>query len=110
MIDVDVLRAGNQTIGFTTCGHADYDEYGRDIVCSAVSALTQTCVLGLTKVAKIDAGISVSEENGITCILDRNASKEQLLNAQLLFDTMIMGLSSIESAYPNTINIQHREV
>ena len=110
MIDVDVLRAGNQTVGFTCSGHAEYDAYGKDIVCSAVSALTQTCILGLTNVAKIDAGVSVSEKDGITCILDRDATKEQIAQAQLLFDTMVLGLGSIASAYPNTLNIQHREV
>ena len=110
MIDVTVLRAGGETFGFTSSGHAEYDEYGRDIVCSAVSALTQTCVLGLTKVVGIDAGVSISEETGITCILDRGASKKQRREAQLLFDTLVMGLFSIESAYPNTLNIQHKEV
>ena len=28
--------------GFTIKGHADYDEAGSDIVCAAVSALSQT--------------------------------------------------------------------
>ena len=110
MINVDILRSDGATYGFTCAGHADYDEYGRDIVCSAVSAITQTCILGLTKVAKIEAGISVDDDNGIVCILDRDTDKEQLQQAQLLFDTLVQGLSSIESAYPNTLNIIHREV
>ena len=110
MIDVDILRSGGETYGFTCTGHADYDEYGRDIVCSAVSAITQTCILGLTKVVKIDAGISVDDDNGIVCILDRDTDKARLQQAQLLFDTLVQGLSSIESAYPNTLNIKHREV
>ena len=110
MIHVDILRNGAVTYGFTSRGHADYGEYGQDIVCSAVSAITQTCILGLTKVAKIDAGVSVDEENGIVCILDRDTDREKLQQAQLLLDTLVQGLSSIESAYPNTLNIRHREV
>jgi uncharacterized protein YsxB (DUF464 family) len=33
-------------------GHAEYAEKGKDIVCSAVSAILQTAQLGLMQVAK----------------------------------------------------------
>lgn len=33
-------------------GHANYDEHGKDIVCSAVSAITQTALLGLLAIAE----------------------------------------------------------
>ena len=37
--------------GFTIKGHADYDEAGSDIVCAAVSALSQTALLGIMQYA-----------------------------------------------------------
>ena len=33
-----------RVIGFLCAGHAAYAEAGQDIVCSAVSVLTETCV------------------------------------------------------------------
>ena len=37
--------------GFIVEGHADYAEEGSDIVCAAVSALTQTALLGIIRYA-----------------------------------------------------------
>lgn len=42
MIEVKVYNNG-----FTITGHAGYDVMGKDIVCAAVSALSQTCVISL---------------------------------------------------------------
>ena len=42
-------------------GHANYDEYGKDIVCSAVSTLMETLANGLTEVVKANVNIVVDE-------------------------------------------------
>ena len=110
MITVTMLRSKRGIEGFTCAGHADYDKAGRDIVCSAVSALTQTCVLGLTDVIGIKAGVSVDENDGITCILDRDAPEELKKQAELLFRTLEKGLCSIKEAYPKNLKIIDREV
>ena len=110
MITVTMLRTGGGIEGFTCAGHADYDESGRDIVCSAVSALTQTCILGLTDVIGVKAGVSMDETDGIVCILDRDAPKERKKEAELLFRTLEAGLRSIRQAYPKNLKIIDREV
>ena len=38
--------------GFTIKGHADYDEAGSDIVCAAVSALSQPCWVSYSMLCK----------------------------------------------------------
>ena len=45
--------------GFTISGHADYAEEGSDIVCAAVSALSQTALLGLMEYASKDVPYEV---------------------------------------------------
>lgn len=65
MIHVTFLRSQGRLVGFDCTGHADYAEAGQDIVCSAVSALTQTAVLGLVEVAHIPAGYSISEDGSL---------------------------------------------
>ena len=41
MINVRIeTDSDGNTLGITVDGHAGYDEYGKDIVCAAVSALT----------------------------------------------------------------------
>ena len=41
-------------MGFTASGHSGFAERGHDIVCAAVSALTQTCELGLSDVLGLE--------------------------------------------------------
>ena len=39
MIKVKILKKENQIYAFELSGHAEYDEHGKDIICSAVSML-----------------------------------------------------------------------
>ena len=38
--------------GFNFKGHAEFEEYGKDIVCAAVSCAVRLCCNGLTEIAK----------------------------------------------------------
>lgn len=109
MIRVTILHAGGRAAGFTVTGHANYAEAGTDIVCSAVSALTETTAYGITQVANIPAGLSV-EEDGIHCILEKGTTDEQAERAALLIEVMANGLRAIEESYPGTLKITDREV
>ncbi len=114
MVTVTMLRQNGHTVGFTSAGHAGYGEAGEDVVCSAVSAITQTCVLGLTNVIGLRPGkrlaLEIGEETGITCILSGDTDEEQQQKAELLFSTMEEGLRSIKASYRGAIKIRHREV
>jgi uncharacterized protein YsxB (DUF464 family) len=114
MVTVTMLRKGGRTVGFTSSGHAGYGEAGEDIVCSAISALTQTCYLGLTSVVGFREGeelsLSIDEQKGMSCVLAGDTCGERLDKAELLFMTMEAGLKSIQDAYRNSLKIRHREV
>lgn len=114
MVTVTMLRKNGHTVGFTSAGHAGCGEAGEDVVCSAVSAITQTCVLGLTNVIGLRPGkrlaLEIGEETGITCILSGDTDEEQQQKAELLFSTMEEGLRSIKASYRGAIKIRHREV
>ena len=109
MIRITMARSNGRNVGFDCTGHADFAEQGKDIVCSAVSALTQTAVLGITEIAKIPAGVSIGDD-GIRCILEADATVRQCEQADLLFSSMEAGLAAIGKAYPHTLKITDREV
>ena len=114
MVTLTMLRRGGRTVGFVSTGHAGYGEAGEDIVCSAISALTQTCFLGLTRVVGLKEGedvfASVDETKGMRCELAGDTRGERLDRAELLFLTMEEGLVSIQESYRKSLNIRHREV
>ena len=109
-----MLQKGGNTVGFISTGHADYGEAGEDIVCSAISALTQTCYLGLVQVVGLkegdDLAVSIDETEGMTCVLAGDTRGTQLEKAELLFLTMEAGLKSIQQSYRKSLKIRHREV
>lgn len=114
MVTVTMLLKGGRTVGFTSTGHANHGEAGEDIVCSAISALTQTCCLGLVQVVGLkegeDLAISIGETEGIHCVLAGDTRGERLDRSELLFLTMEAGLRSIQTSYRKSLKIRHREV
>ena len=114
MVTVTMLRKGGRTVGFLSTGHAGYGEAGEDIVCSAISALTQTCYLGLTQIVGLKEGgelaVTIDETKGMSCVLAGDTRGERLDRAELLFLTLEAGLTSTREAYRKSLKIRHREV
>lgn len=104
-----MLRQGGVLVGFEASGHADAGEAGCDIVCSAVSALTQTAVLGLQQRLQLPVGVSI-EEGYLYCVLGQDIPKERYEQAQVLLDTLYLGLAAMEEAYGEYLSVTQREV
>ena len=55
MITINVERnANNEIVSFSLNGHAGYNVQGKDIVCAAVSAVTNMALIGLGEKLKLD--------------------------------------------------------
>jgi uncharacterized protein YsxB (DUF464 family) len=94
--------------GFKISGHAYYDEPGRDIVCSAVSAIVFTALGGMDELAGFRR---FKEEDGlITCFIPDNLTAEQLEVTDIILKTMVVGLRQIETDYGKYIRISYEEV
>ena len=80
-------------------GHADYDDYGKDIVCAAVSSVVMCSV----------EAISQFDINAVD-IRQSNDKLEIIINkhddiTQKLIDNMLNCLKEIEKKYPKNIQI-----
>ncbi len=109
MVTVTTLREDGKPVGFKLKGHAEQGDYGKDLVCAAISGIVQTTILGITDVVKADAGFSV-KENDTSCVLSKDATQEEIKDTALLIETMLKGLESIGTAYPGTLKFDIREV
>ena len=83
------------TTGITVDGHAGYAEIGKDIICAAVSVLTQGLVHSLE--ALTDDEISYHIANGHIDINYENLSERGCL----LVDSFFIAVSDIQDAYGN---------
>ena len=83
-------------------GHANYDEYGKDIVCSAVSA-TVICTVNAISSININAiNVSSIKDKLTINILEKDDITNKLLN------NMIKSLSQLEAKYSKNIKILYR--
>lgn len=86
--------------GFKMEGHAEFDEFGKDILCAAVSALAQSTVLGLKEVLK--CRISLEQKRGfLRCCLDDVPDDY----STLLFKTLYLSILSISEDYKKYLKV-----
>ena len=93
-----MVRAYISDFGFNIQGHANYDEYGFDIVCSAISAISQSVAMALRKHSKA----KVSVTRGWVSV-DLDTSSE---TSTMLLDVLKMGLLEIEKEYPEHLEVR----
>lgn len=100
MTTVKVTRKAGHIYKVKATGHTGYAEEGSDIVCAAVSALTQGAVLGLKKVAAVAVTESESEGKLEFEISEHNTATDAIL------ETMLISLKDISKSYPRHLKTE----
>lgn len=80
-------------------GHAGYAPHGQDIVCAAVSTLTQVFLASVEELT--EDNLKCELRAGNTLIQYRNLTA----NAQLLLDSFFVGLKMIADSYPENVQL-----
>ena len=103
-------RSDGALIGYSAIGHAGYAEAGADIVCAAISALTQSTLNGLKNVLRMPVMFDQDDDGAfIEASLTPEASEAEIQQAQLLLVTLEQGLQAIQREYPRNLRIIFKE-
>lgn len=99
MIKIKVEHDNDFISKIVITGHANYDDYGKDIVCASVSASVLTTINGI-----IALDNSILEVNNV---LDKMTIKilKNEKNSQVLLNSMLSNLKSLVVEYPKNIKI-----
>lgn len=110
MIIIEIFRdQKSQITKFIVKGHANADEFGKDIVCASISVLSQTSVLALYELLKIE--ISYEIDNGwLFCELPKKLDTDIREKANLVLDTMLIGIRATKEIYQDFIELIDKEV
>ena len=93
--------------GFQAQGHTGFANSGEDIVCAAVSVLTQTTVLGLKQVLGIDSQVQIDEKKGLlVCLLPDELNAAQWGQAQILLEVLYVGLLATAEEYGDYVSVK----
>ncbi len=109
MIEVAFFRREGDLIGFEASGHAGYDEYGRDIVCAAVSAVLLTTLDAIQSLVKAKPRIQRNDRKGFLQVMLPLEMEEAVKHdSLLLLQAAENGLSGIAQQYPEFVRIISR--
>lgn len=101
MIKVKVLSKNKKNIdSISILGHADYDEYGKDIVCSSVSSIVTTTVNGIFEINKNYLTVEEVKDGMIINIISIDNTCDKLIK------NMLTLLQELSESYPENIKIQ----
>ncbi|MCM1386458.1 MAG: ribosomal-processing cysteine protease Prp [Bacillus sp. (in: Bacteria)] len=81
---------------FICSGHAGFNDYGKDIVCAAVSVLVINTVNSLDELVRENIEVETDEENGIISCRFQAPLRD---TSKVLVDSLALGLSHITKQY-----------
>ena len=99
MIQVKIKKENNKYKKITILGHAMFDDYGKDIVCSACSSIVTTTVNGILSLNKGSLSYLVSKKGMTIDIKDTDQV------TQILIANMVSLLKELEGNYPDNIEV-----
>lgn len=108
MIRAEFRSKSDNLVSVELSGHADSTNSGYDLVCCAVSVLSQSILIGLTEVLGLEVDYSI--ENGFLSFSLENMSEDEIEKCQVLMRTMLLGLKRIELSYGKYISTCVEEV
>ena len=112
MINVIFKRRSGFLISYKVLGHAEYTVDNEiiydDMVCGVVSNIAQVIILGVVEVLKLKATY-IAEEGNISLQMDSLCPNE-IASAQVLMETMLLGLKNLEISYSEYIKVRIEEV
>ena len=105
MVTATVVKDPSGYVSFECSGHAGFRRKGKDIVCSAISALTINAANSIMTLT--GTKITVDENDGfLSWTFDGKCDEA----ATLLMDSLVIGLRSVEEEYRNYLTLRVEEV
>ncbi len=97
MINISIYKnAENLITGFQISGHADYSQYGSDIVCAAVSALVINTINSIDHFTSDRFSLKQDENKGF---IEFHVVSELSGNTNLLLSSLVLGLKEVAEEY-----------
>lgn len=108
MVNVIFNKRDRDLVSIRMVGHAESVDEGYDMVCCAISTISQTILIGILEVLKLK--ITYSLDDGFLNFSLEKLPDEDVAKCQVLMETMLLGLKSIEIGYGEYIKIEVEEV
>lgn len=109
MTKVRLIKKNNDFIKLEVCGHSNYDESGKDIVCAAISTMTQSLIIGLEEVISKDFTYSIDPKKAKVMVDISEYTSENMEKAQILFNTFKLTVDRLLMDYKKYVKMKIEE-
>ena len=107
MTKIKFFKRQDNFVGFECSGHTGYSEYGQDILCAALSGMTQSCILGITNVLNIKTRVNRKDKDGYLKIeLPKDLDTDKLDASQILLETLYLSIEDLIEGYSKYISME----
>ena len=108
MTKIKFKKKDGQILFLSLKDHAGFGESGEDIVCAALSVLSQAMIIGIEEVLQFNLKYELQDG-----FLELNISEntlEEIESCQVLLHTMLKTVESMIISYGDYINLEIEEV
>ncbi len=102
MIKAKFTKNVDDSIELLIEGHALFGEYGKDVICGAVSSIVIGGLNALTDISNFDVVI----KEGFVKVQSKNKISEE---DKIVINTILIQLETIEEKFPNYIKVIREE-
>lgn len=106
MITITAVKDSDEKfVRLKVFGHAEFADYGRDIVCAGVSALIETCIIGLENIGKFKPHV-IKKDGYVLLEIPKGVSAYEREKADIIVETILLGLKDISKSYPQYVQVK----
>ena len=107
MTNVSITKKNGEIVKVVCDGHTNYGVSGEDIVCSALSSIVQTAVLGVLMVAGVNLDLERNEDRGyLSFEVPNDISQTQRHDVCVILNTMLCGISDLREGYSDFVELE----
>jgi uncharacterized protein YsxB (DUF464 family) len=107
MTKITITKLNNNITQVECDGHTGYGVSGEDIVCSALSSVVQTAVLGVMMVAGVNAKVIRDDHKGyLKLTIPQSIDDSQRHDVNVILETMLCGVGDLYEGYSDFIELE----
>lgn len=110
MTRITITKKSGSIMSVECDGHTGYGVEGEDIVCSGLSSIVQTAVLGLLSIVGINVNLKRDIERGyLSFSLPKDLEEDKRHDADVILNTMLLGVSDLRESFSDFIELEVKE-
>ena len=110
MIEIDFFENNKSIFGFSVSGHAQFSNFGEDVVCAGVSSAVMMTINTITEILNVAALVELKEN--LISINTQGAALDafKFKQLQVIYDGFHLHMKALSEDYNDNITIKYVEV